>query len=284
MTRETGLISGIPVAKDDVREELVREELDRILEFDGIRNSAMLASFLRYVVEETLAGRAERLKAYTIAVEALNRAEDFDPNESALVRVNARRLRDVLSRYYSIPQNDRGFRIELPPGGYVPQFVRYEQVPDSVPDPVPAEQAAPDSLAGDLGLRLVAAVVIVIGAALAMSGGYYYWRHFTEQAHRDRLAAISRSHPTGTGSAAADLLPQVYVSVAATGDIPDWFHRAHYQRRIEAFAERFNGFVVERGAAQARAQRHRAADVPTAVHARARRRRAAWAHAVEQRQ
>lgn len=120
VTRETGLISGIPVAKDDVREELVREELDRILEFDGIRNSAMLASFLRYVVEETLAGRAERLKAYTIAVEALNRAEDFDPNESALVRVNARRLRDVLSRYYSIPQNDRGFRIELPPGGYVP--------------------------------------------------------------------------------------------------------------------------------------------------------------------
>ena len=77
--------------------------------------------FLRFVVETTLAGRADRLKGYTVGVEALGRRDDFDPQVDAIVRVEAIRLRAALARYYS-GAGASDHRIEMPRGGYVPQF------------------------------------------------------------------------------------------------------------------------------------------------------------------
>ena len=55
------------------------------------------------------AGRSDRIKGYTIAVEALGRADDFDPQADPIVRVEATRLRRALSRYYANGgSNDRG--------------------------------------------------------------------------------------------------------------------------------------------------------------------------------
>ncbi len=50
-----------------VSADLVRAELTRILESPGFDASERNRSFLSYVVEEALAGRADRMKAYTIA-------------------------------------------------------------------------------------------------------------------------------------------------------------------------------------------------------------------------
>ena len=63
--------------------------------------SPKLTSFLRFVVESTLAGQGERLKGYTIGVEALGRGENFDPQIDPIVRVEAIRLRAALARYYA---------------------------------------------------------------------------------------------------------------------------------------------------------------------------------------
>ncbi len=81
-------------------DERVLAELGRILASEPFAASPMLASFLRYVVEETIAGRGDRLKAYTIAIGALERSDDFDPNDNPLVRVQARRLRQALDWYH----------------------------------------------------------------------------------------------------------------------------------------------------------------------------------------
>jgi adenylate cyclase len=40
--------------------------------------------FLRFVVEEALAGRDDRLKEYVIGVEVFDRADDFDPRVDSL--------------------------------------------------------------------------------------------------------------------------------------------------------------------------------------------------------
>jgi hypothetical protein len=53
------------------------------------------------VVEATLRGASDRIKGYTIAVEALGRADDFDPQADPIVRVEAMRLRRALARYYA---------------------------------------------------------------------------------------------------------------------------------------------------------------------------------------
>jgi hypothetical protein len=108
----------------------VEHALRRVLASDPFVNAPALAAFLNFIVRETLAGREDRIKAYTIAVGALDRPPDFDPNENPLVRVQARRLRAALDRYHLTDGRDAPLRIELPIGSYVPLFVR--QTPEQI--------------------------------------------------------------------------------------------------------------------------------------------------------
>lgn len=115
-------------ARDDVvassSDEEVRAALDRVVASPNFRASPRLASFLRFVVETTLDGHADRIKGYSIAVEALGRHDSFDPQTNPIVRVEAGRLRLALDRYYAGPgQHDR-LVIDLPRGSYVPTFGR----------------------------------------------------------------------------------------------------------------------------------------------------------------
>lgn len=74
--------------------------------------------FLRYVVTETLAGRAEMLKGYTIGVEVFDREPSFDPALDAIVRVEAARLRTKLHEYYAADGHADQVHFELPKGNY----------------------------------------------------------------------------------------------------------------------------------------------------------------------
>ena len=99
-----------------------RRQLNRILSSLPFRNSLRLRSFLNFVVETTLAGHSESIKAYTIAVEALGRNPSFDPETDPIVRVEAVRLRQALTRYYVQAGRDDQIVIALPRGTYVPVF------------------------------------------------------------------------------------------------------------------------------------------------------------------
>ncbi|RAI42992.1 hypothetical protein [Rhodoplanes roseus] len=99
--------------------------LTRIVDSPRFRDSPQIAGFLRYVVERTLAGKADQIKGYTIAVEALGRDASFDPNSQSIVRTEAARLRQELARYYADAGRDDEIRITLPLGRYVPTFTRH---------------------------------------------------------------------------------------------------------------------------------------------------------------
>lgn len=100
----------------------IRATLDRLLANAPFCKSPQLANFLRYVVEETLAGRGDRIKAYTIATAALGRDEAFDPQTDPIVRVEAGRLRRALRSYYADGGDGDVIKIELLPGSYIPVF------------------------------------------------------------------------------------------------------------------------------------------------------------------
>ena len=122
-------ISPIPAsdertASDGLPAEDIHNQLDRILGETHFRSSLRLTSFLKFVVETVLAGKPEHIKAYTIAVEALSRDQNFDPQHDPIVRVEAGRLRIALARYYAEPGRDDPLVIELPRGTYVPTFRR----------------------------------------------------------------------------------------------------------------------------------------------------------------
>ncbi len=74
----------------------VRHQLDRILDSPGFAGSVRLKRFLRYVVEQQLAGEGAKLKEYAIGVEVFDRKEPYDPRLDSIVRVEAGRLRSKL--------------------------------------------------------------------------------------------------------------------------------------------------------------------------------------------
>ena len=55
----------------------IRAELERILASPEFSKAHRRSTSLRYLVEEALAGRSERLKAFTIAQDVFGRDESF---------------------------------------------------------------------------------------------------------------------------------------------------------------------------------------------------------------
>src|SRR5690242_3223668 len=73
-----GTVSASPQAQSPPAAEDVRAQLDILLASPDLDAPARARRFLRYVVEETLSGRAERIKAYAIGTEVFERNADFD--------------------------------------------------------------------------------------------------------------------------------------------------------------------------------------------------------------
>jgi adenylate cyclase len=120
----------------------VREQLERILSSPDFDASHRHRRFLRYVTEETLAGRGERVKAYPIAITVFGRDETFDSQIDPIVRIEARRLRSALERYYLLSGRHEPVQIAIPKGSYVPVF--------SWAAPADAEGTAPQAARVDV--------------------------------------------------------------------------------------------------------------------------------------
>ena len=103
-------------------QKAIREQLGRILKSGPFLQSRRRQRFLEYIVNETLAGRGERLKGYNVAQAVFDRSETFDPNVDPIVRMEAARLRDRLREYYETDGQRDPIRIELPKGTYTPQI------------------------------------------------------------------------------------------------------------------------------------------------------------------
>jgi adenylate cyclase len=81
-----------------------------------------MTGFLGFVVNETLYGRADRIKQYTIATKVFDRDSDFNQQIDPIVRVQAAKIRRALHRYYLEEGHDDPVRIDIPKGTYVPTF------------------------------------------------------------------------------------------------------------------------------------------------------------------
>lgn len=100
----------------------ITAQLDRILASATFADSPRLQQFLNYIIAESLAGRASRIKGFTIAHDVFGRDDPEDAQVSAIVRVEAGRLRRHLDDYYSREGISDSLRITVPKGGYVPVF------------------------------------------------------------------------------------------------------------------------------------------------------------------
>ncbi|HID29113.1 MAG TPA: hypothetical protein EYP19_03815 [Desulfobacterales bacterium] len=100
----------------------IEQQLAQILSSAQFKDTPKLRHFLEYVVMETLGGRAGRIKGYSISSEVFGRSDPEEAGASAIVRVQASRLRRRLHDYYEGEGKRDPVLIEIPKGGYVPVF------------------------------------------------------------------------------------------------------------------------------------------------------------------
>jgi len=105
-------------------------QLDRVLSSPEFHATDKMRAFLRFIVEEKLAGRSHRLKGYTVAVQVFGRGEDFDASNDPIVRIQAGRLRRALERYYLVAGVRDPIVIDIPKGRYIPRFTALTAPPE----------------------------------------------------------------------------------------------------------------------------------------------------------
>ena len=110
------------MGSDQLPEEDVRAQLQRVLSSKAFQSARRAGDILRFVVEETLAGRGARLKEYAIGAEALGRGKAFDPKSDPIARVEASRLRARLNLYNATEGAGDAVVITVPKGRYLPEF------------------------------------------------------------------------------------------------------------------------------------------------------------------
>lgn len=107
---------------EPVPDDLAKEQVDRILRSDLLRNAEGLRRLFTYLAEKSLAGAASQLKEYSVGVDVFGKPEDYDPQRDPSVRIQAGKLRQKLEEYYlKEGQNDPVF-IEFPKGHFQLQF------------------------------------------------------------------------------------------------------------------------------------------------------------------
>lgn len=101
-------------------------ETSQILQHHMFQNSPTMTKLLIWLLHETLAGRGDTVKSYTIAVEALGRPESFDSQADSYPRVQTSRLRRALETYYSQHGPVREQCVYLKPGSYRLRFAKLD--------------------------------------------------------------------------------------------------------------------------------------------------------------
>src|SRR5215471_13006277 len=121
---------GAPLPLPPPKPEQIHKHVEKLLTSVEMCRSKQLCQFLRFTVEEVLQGHGSELKEYAIAVGVFKRGREFDPGADPIVRVQARRLRAKLDRYYQTEGREDPIRIEYPVGSYSPTFMWRNQPVD----------------------------------------------------------------------------------------------------------------------------------------------------------
>ncbi len=174
-----------PDGDNERRKTAVLDAMGRILQSDVIGERSRLRRLLRYIVIEELEGRGDALKAYSLGVDVLGRAEDFDPVADSVVRVEMNRLRQALRQYYAEYGGADPVRIDVPRGVYRPRIIytAYEKADAEDDDAEAKDDRGPSPVKSGAKLRLILATVALVAVVGGLAFAWFtVWRTETPQA------------------------------------------------------------------------------------------------------
>ena len=99
----------------------LERELDAICASLPFRHSPQQQRFLRHLIARGRSGDHAALREIALGIDVFRRpAGHYDPKKEPIVRIEARRLRERLARYYAAEGAHSGVEIVVPLGGYLP--------------------------------------------------------------------------------------------------------------------------------------------------------------------
>jgi len=102
--------------------EEIRAEVSRIVNSKTFETSEVHRRLLQYLADKAISGEAERLKEYTIGLEAFGKPPTYDPRQDSIVRLQVGRLRQKLSAYYQTEAPADPVLVTLPKGAFKLDF------------------------------------------------------------------------------------------------------------------------------------------------------------------
>lgn len=202
----------------------LRTEADAVLADAVFQRSPVLSKLLRYLVEETAAGRSQQLKSFVVAVDGLGRSDDFDATSDSSARVQMVRLRKTLENHYAQHGPLDELCIYLQPGSYTVRLGRistaypnlYRPLSDAEPKntgpvgfvkalptesaithelPLPQQTAPSVTIDRRRSIVMVSAIVAIASAIVALIS----WQMFSP-AKTSRLSPILELMPVDSGN------------------------------------------------------------------------------------
>src|SRR3984885_4249751 len=186
-----------PLSEED--KAAVIQQLERLLQNPHFHKSKRFPVFLKFVVTETLAGRAENLKERTVGVQVFGKDPTYDTTDDPIVRVTAGEIRKRIAQYYQEPGHEHEIVVMLPVGSHAPPFRVPEEVklaakqpaaqvlpavesslPNSVVSPVPKSVVSWRQLLTVFVVLAVAIGTIVAWRALHPSAMEQFWAPFVK--------------------------------------------------------------------------------------------------------
>jgi hypothetical protein len=154
---------------DDPRWGLV----ERIVASPSFIKSPRLCSFLMYICELSLRGRADEINELNIGEALFDRAPNYDPSMDGIVRSHASRLRQRLDQYFTEEGAHETIRLVIPKGGYMPIFepnptaVASSETDSFAPHPNPGLAPARNDAADPAHKNFL--LLWILGVALALA-------------------------------------------------------------------------------------------------------------------
>jgi hypothetical protein len=218
------------VERAPIPDHEVAAQLERVLASTTFRAAERSARLLRFIVSETLQGRGDRLKDYTLGAEGLGRGEGFDPRTDPIARVEASRLRSRLDVYYATEGAADRLRILVPKGGYVPVFEAHPAEPSALVPANAARQPGISPTAIERPRRASAwPMVWAAAAAAALAGGATWWlARLGESPSRSAEVQLELTTPPTSDPASLALSPdgRMLAFAARDGDVTRLWVRA----------------------------------------------------------
>ncbi len=153
----------------------IRAALERVSNSTGFRNGRRIRALLEYLVNETLSGNQDRIKATSIAIDVFGRDETFDQQSDPIVRVEAGRLRNKLKEYYQGEGVNDPLFIDIPKGGYVPKFTLRQDSVSSAGENLKQLQSSPIR-PGRRNILITLATGLVVGLVISSIAGFLIYR------------------------------------------------------------------------------------------------------------